>query len=544
MAVIHIERGRIIETLPEVVSCLWENWDIYDALLDKKFNVQKQREGVWTASRKGLKVKIELIPPVRKSLQSGIFKYLISVSKPKRFWLPVKTIATLTYSATSTGKTSVMGIGDMEVGGFAALMRKMGERLGNKLADEAIEGGDIACTMISKNLEKAREKLTGEQQEILDKYLKEAILARESRMLQKRDVADNILNIVPINNKRSLVRLETSVPKRRRIREKVEVGEKIDGILAGCDEMVRSANVFETLSRNPEETSDRTDLLSSGQEFYGEAIKLGQELYSSYIPEDIHAYLTSMLDYGGDIRLKIETEGRDSALPWELLHNRVDFLCLRIGLARIVTEVVRLANKALDFRGVLIVGSNPRNDLENVEREAIIVFQALANIKGIDKKLLSGRDATKENVIDEIETGKYQVLHYCGHSGYNKENPGLSFLLLDEERKLMADELARLSGDTGLQLVFLNSCLSGVTGGFGVGVTGLTDSFVKVGVPYVIGMLWRVSDQGASALAEEFYDKLSKLKDPVEALRRARLRVGGMFDWKDPIWAAPVIYTQ
>lgn len=85
MAVIHIERGRIIETLPEVVSCLWENWDIYDALLDKKFNIQKQGEGVWTGSRKGVKAKIELIE-VRKSLQSGIFKYLISISKRKVSW--------------------------------------------------------------------------------------------------------------------------------------------------------------------------------------------------------------------------------------------------------------------------------------------------------------------------------------------------------------------------------------------------------------------------------------------------------------------------
>lgn len=379
MAVIHIERGRIIETLPEVVSCLWENWDIYDALLDKKFNIQKQGEGVWTGSRKGVKAKIELIPPVRKSLQSGIFKYLVSISKPRMFWLPAKTIGTLTYSVTSNGKTSVMGIADMEVGGLAALMMKIGERLGNKLADEVIEGGDITCTMISKNLEKAKEKLNGEQQKIVDKYLKEAVLARESRTLQKRGIADNILHIVPIN-KRSLVRLEASVPKRRRIREKVEVGEKIDGILAGCDKIVRSANVFETLSRNPEETSDRSDLLSSGQEFYAEAIKLGQELYSSYISKDIHAYLISMLDYGGDIRLKIETEGRDSTLPWELLHNRVDFLCLKTGLTRIVTEVVRLANKALDFKGVLIVGSNPMNDLENVEREPMTI-QLMCTIK-------------------------------------------------------------------------------------------------------------------------------------------------------------------
>ncbi|MCX6580569.1 MAG: CHAT domain-containing protein [Candidatus Aminicenantes bacterium] len=542
MAKFHIERGRIIDTTPQVVSCLWKNWDIYDAVLDNKFNSIKEKEGIWTFKVKGFRFKFELIE-CQHNMKYGTFKYLSTFWKPWASWIPGKSIIILKYSATSDGKTSVMGTIDFEAKGIIALIGKMSEKYAYKLADRIIEGGEISCTMISQNIEKAKEKLTDEQRKILDKYLKEPLTLCETNIPTNILDKKNTLQFVPIGNK-SLVRLETSVPKKRRIRQEMEVEEKVDSIISVCTKINRSANFFENISRGIDITHDKGGLIVSGQEFYQEAIKLGQSLYSAYISEDIHAYLTSMIDYSGNVQLNIEAEGRDSTLPWELLHNRMDFLCLKIGLTRIVSEVIKLANKDFDFKGVLIIGSNPKNDLENVEKEAMIVFKALENVEGINKKLLIGCDATKDNVIDEIESGEYQVLHYCGHSEFNKENPRLSFLLFNNERKLLADELARLSEDFGLKLVFLNSCLSGFTGNYGVGVTGLSDSFVKIGVPFVIGMLWPISDQGALILAEEFYDKLLKLKDPVEALRRARLRVGRFFDWKDPVWAAPVIFSQ
>lgn len=542
MAKFHIERGRIIDTTPQVVSCLWKNWDIYDAVLDKSFKVKKEKEGIWTFKVKGFRLKFELIYS-QDNMNYGTYKYLASFWRPWASWIPGKSIIILKYSATSDGKTTVMGTIDFEGKGIVALLGKMSEKIAYKLADRLVEGGEISCTMISKNIEKAKEKLNDEQRKILDKYLKEPLILSETNIYANILDKKNTLQFVPIDNK-SLVRLETSVPKKRRIRQEMEVGEKVDRIISVCNKINRSANFFENISRGIDKTQDKGGLIVSGQEFYQEAIALGQELYSTYISEDIHAYLTSMIDYSGNVQLNIEAEGRDSTLPWELLHNRMDFLCLKIGLTRIVSEVIKLANKDLDFKGVLIIGSNPRNDLENVENEAMIVFKALENVAGISKKLLIGCDATKDNVIDEIESGEYQVLHYCGHSEFNKENPRLSFLLFNNERKLLADELARLSEDFGLKLVFLNSCLSGFTGNYGVGVTGLSDSFVKIGIPFVVGMLWPISDQGALILAEEFYDKLLKFKDPVEALRRARLRVGRFFDWKDPVWAAPVIFSQ
>ena len=221
-------------------------------------------------------------------------------------------------------------------------------------------------------------------------------------------------------------------------------------------------------------------------------------------------------------------------------------------IARTTTNIVRTTNKEFqDIEGILVVSSNPRRDLDNIREETENLVKSIKKeLEEVKIKEVSDQQATKENVIRELETGKYQVLHYSGHSGYNPEDPGQSYLLLCrenrhmEESKLIADELARLSVEGNLRLVFLNSCYSGKSGGLDEGVMGLADSFVRAGVPFVIGMMWRITDDGGLLLAKEFYRQLMKTKDPIGALSKARIVVGYVFNWEDPTWAAPVIYTQ
>ena len=224
------------------------------------------------------------------------------------------------------------------------------------------------------------------------------------------------------------------------------------------------------------------------------------------------------------------------------MHDGDDFLCLKSDIVRLEAGS-RTYKEILDVNGVLVVASNPLGDLKNVEREANSVIDAIERIGGVESKLLSGRDASKENVIKEIESGKYQVIHYSGHSNFDEKFPGKSYLLLKDNRKLIADELARLSKDKELHLVFLNSCLSGADKVDVFNVTGLSSAFVKSGVPNVIGMKWSISDHGARLLSEKFYEEYVKTRDPAEALRKARKYVGEATDWNDPAWAAPILYV-
>ena len=221
-------------------------------------------------------------------------------------------------------------------------------------------------------------------------------------------------------------------------------------------------------------------------------------------------------------------------------------MCLKSSTCRVELERAQLVResdiKKLDINGILVVASNPLSDLENVEIEGKTVLNSIKNLPRVKTKLLCGDDASKENVIEAIKSGEYQAIHYSGHSNFEERSPGTSYLLMKHGRHLMADDLARLSKENDLRLVFLNSCLSAATRIDLFQITGLASAFVKTGVPYVIGMRWSVTDKGATLLSQEFYKELISTKDPVEALRKSRIYVGHRTDWKDPAWAAPVIY--
>lgn len=171
----HIERGRIIDTTPEIVSCMWENWEIYDALLGKRFNIKRESKNVWIGQKKGIKVKIELISKDR-NLISGEFKYFV---KFRWLWFRPSVIATLKYSRTADKKTSVEGITEVEFGIIEWTITKFIEKKMNRLANSVIEGGDYTCTLVSKKLKEAKERLSEEQLTILDKYIRKVPFKEE-----------------------------------------------------------------------------------------------------------------------------------------------------------------------------------------------------------------------------------------------------------------------------------------------------------------------------------------------------------------------------
>ena len=517
---------------PEIIDCLWKNWDIFDALLDKKWNIQKLREGRWRGGRGKFKAEVELIE-VRRYSKSGIFEYQFRGVGPWGSWFPVSGIMTLRYSATPDGKTSAMATGEIEARGVAALAMGIYEKVAHRLADEFIGDGEKAATMVSRNLQKSKQKLSRKQQGILEGYLTKAAAT---------DVGESRLHIVPLDGK-SLIRFETSVPKTRSIRGEMKIGRKVGELIDRFDKLVCCAITFSSLSRSTTKLENEEHLTEIGEEFYVEAMNVGQQLYSTYIPERIHGHLTAMLDYSSDIRFNLYAEGRDVGVPWEILYDGEGFLSLKTKLARVTTEIVKISEK-LVLEEVLIVGSNPRNDLQYVDEEVRAVSQILSELEGIKKvRLLFGEDATKDNIIREMTAGDYQVLHYIGHSEYNRENPKLSFLLLNNEKKLRVDDLTRLSKNNALRLVFLNACSSGAATSSEMGSVGLANSFVASGISYVIGMLWPVNDLEAQVLAKEFYGALLGLQDPVAAIRRAREKVIDKFGWTDPVWAAPIIYA-
>lgn len=525
MTKVHMERGRILDVKPEIVLCLCENFDVWDAVLDQVC-AQKLQNGVFKAERGGAQVRHELLSSEVHS-GWGMVKYLITISK---LGLQLQTVSAMKYSSTIDNRTSVECILDLEASGISGMVLKFFEKRSQKLADEAITNLDKACTIISKHPEEARKKLTDEQIKILGRYL---AMDKEEELTSSHHVS---LNIFP-SGESSIVKLETNVPKNRKTFLSIESQEK--DFSKFFSHIIELGGLY---------TRGSVDIQKkSVKRFQKSVYQLGRDLHDTYIKEELHAYLVSALDHSDGILLQVTSDGKDALIPWELLHDGDDYLCMKTNMVRVATTIPEVSPYKARIDNILVVGSYPDDSskyeqLPEVENEVKAIEESLSHIIGV--KLLCGEDATKEKVLKEIRSGKYQALHFSGHSFIDKDVPFLSYLVLRGDAELSVEELKTLATETDLQLVFLNSCYSGANEFIGTKeLMGFADALLKSHIPYVVGMQWSVTDQGASNFAKEFYDQILHKKRPEEAVRIARRRTGEIFDWKDPIWAAPIIYA-
>jgi len=522
----HFERGRKFECSLEVLQFIGSDWEAMDRITGRDFKAKKCGKNCFTIKQPSFEAKLDLVHADYKP--KGSFKYSTTLVGKG---IHASGILEINYGEVNKKLIYAEAILDMEIAGlFGSIISRIHQGTLQNYADMLADYLHLACIKLGHQPEQCLNLLSEDQQ-------------REFRQLQEQrrreEIFESTLEITPLGRKFKL-ELETPIPTYKKIEEIVSDGTQLTTFLKRFNELVDKGSFYFTLSRLPAKDKEITEL---GEEFYSGIKDLGFELYSKYVSGQLRVWMKSMFDYPkAKIKLKIEAFGASNMYPWELMHDGDDFLCLKSATVRIEAGIRRY-KEILDVNGVLVVASNPLGDLENVEREANSVLNSIKRIGNVESKLLSGSDASKENVIKEIESGRYQVLHYSGHSNFDKKFPGNSYLLLKDGRKLIADELARLSKDKELHLVFLNSCLSGADKVDVFNVTGLSSAFVKSGVPNVIGMKWSVSDYGATLLSKKFYEEYVTTKDPTEALRKARISVGEATDWNDPAWAAPIIYV-
>ena len=177
----------------------------------------------------------------------------------------------------------------------------------------------------------------------------------------------------------------------------------------------------------------------------GELRTLGSYLFDLIIPPEVKEVLSSP-----GIFLEI---GMDEALlkyPWELMHDDAEFYCLKHYVGRFINSS-KTAPKPLfsagwrdepmdDLSLLLIAVPNPvKADfsfLAHVDREANAIAQTVSpRIKHTNLIILSGKDATLENVFRELSDSKrrYHIVHFCGYAEFNEQQPHRSGLWLYDQ---------------------------------------------------------------------------------------------------------------
>ena len=241
-------------------------------------------------------------------------------------------------------------------------------------------------------------------------------------------------------------------------------------------------------------------------------------------------------------------------IPWELIKpyddsnlDQIiddDFLCMQFHLTRWLSgeqgaegliEISRLACiEASHVPGMA--------QLKYVKEEKKHILK-LATAHHIED--ISPIEATGDAVLDLLDNGDIDLLHFACHGNFDAEYPDDSVVILSDSYGLRAEDFhgrrqTMLSRDR--PLIFLNACRAGQQGLSLTQLGGWAASLVgrcKCGA--FIGPLWSVTDSLAYEFAKSFYSSLERGHTIGAATLEARRHTRTLAP-DNPTWAAYSVY--
>lgn len=267
--------------------------------------------------------------------------------------------------------------------------------------------------------------------------------------------------------------------------------------------------------------------------------QLGRYAYGHLLPRKTRDVLESWrVDH---VRLTIDEQLID--LPWEILHDGEDFLCLKYAIARRIyseeTIPVHHSTRRAPLK-MLIVG-DPTENLPGAEREGNELTALLRD--SIDVVYRSGRSISRREFLLRLE--EFDIIHYAGHATSDSKNPDESCLLF-HDGAIRAFEIAGFLNKAAPQLVFMNACWSAAetarTDVYPSLIRGFGRTFLFAGVGAYVGYLIPVADDAATQFAITFYRTLRDGFSIGESVRRSRSALARSSGWSDLTWASAILY--
>ncbi|NJL45521.1 MAG: CHAT domain-containing protein [Leptolyngbyaceae cyanobacterium SM2_3_12] len=157
---------------------------------------------------------------------------------------------------------------------------------------------------------------------------------------------------------------------------------------------------------------------------------------------------------------------------------------------------------------------------------------------------------SRPELVKALEQGKYQVLHYAGHSDVS--HTGGDLFLVNRQTGLTdwlsGEDLAGLLVNNGIQLAVFNSCRGAYTPAddtqSGWREQNLVQALVNRGVPGVIAMAERIPDQVAITFTQLFYRNLRQGYPIDLCLSRVRQGLISAYRSNQPSWMLPILYLR
>lgn len=297
-----------------------------------------------------------------------------------------------------------------------------------------------------------------------------------------------------------------------------------------------------------------TESMPLAPEKIGDA--LFQSLFTGVIRDRFLESLEQTTAGGRGLRLRLAFDPENgnldtvAALPWELLRRpevRDPLGCQRetpVIRSIAVPRVSRPLEVEPPLR-VLAVEASPSNLRPlDIEEEWRRIRRA---VEGDDRIRLSIlRHVTLDELREELLEGRWHVLHFMGHGGFNHET-GEGWACFEDSEGLVhrvpGSLLAQNVKGTDLRLVVLNSCWGGVLPA-GPGqdpFVNVAPALVQAGIPAVVAMQRKISDRAAIRFSEKLFTRLTA-GDPIEAaVAEGRLAIHSAAP-KSREWGTPVLF--
>ena len=285
------------------------------------------------------------------------------------------------------------------------------------------------------------------------------------------------------------------------------------------------------------------------------AIKdFGGRLFTAVFDTPVYACFSNSLATASRlrIRLRLKDVPELSYLPWEYLYDPLvgSFLSLS-SLTPIVRymEVPRRI-QALGVKPplrVLVMISSPSDEAKlDVEAEWKKLTESVEKLTDKKAVVLERLErATLPALRQRLREQDVHIFHFIGHGKFDPEvRDGV--LMMEDDAGMRFPVSGQLLGmhlheHRPLRLAVLNACegaRASLTDAFG----GIAQSLVQQGIPAVLAMQFKITDQAAITFAGEFYGSIADYYPVDAAVSQARLAIRGEDNHLE--WATPALYMR
>jgi tetratricopeptide (TPR) repeat protein len=273
--------------------------------------------------------------------------------------------------------------------------------------------------------------------------------------------------------------------------------------------------------------------------------KAGEVLWDQLLTKSVKDKIRSCA--GADLMLSLDEELIN--IPWELLYDGEDFLCLKLNVGRILrTKQLEPSPqyRSAGSRLKMLILSDPTADLQSAYKEGLAIRNTLDSRRS---QLSIDFKSTKiDTLYVKKNLGDYDIVHYAGHCEYDRQDPENSGWILSDARLTCRDIMTMGESFSMPSLMFSNSCQSALASepvlcpDYQEKTYGIASSFLFSGVRHYIGATQRIEDPVSLVYAKEFYKILRRGRSIGESVRVSRMRLVREYGLNALYWASYLLY--